>query len=424
MLRTRRQFIKSLSVAGAALAHPSFVFANNTSAFAGKFVLTLQARGGWDVTYFCDPKENQPGDEVITNWSKIERTQMAGNIAYAPVANNQAFFERHHKKTLIINGVDAQTNAHSIGETANWSGRTADGYPSLTALYAAANAPHLPMTYLSFGGWSRAAALLRPTILGHSVSQMRDFLRSGIDDRGQQLVDPQIWSLIRQLHAENTQNMLMDEMQLETSKRARTAYLQALNSSDALSEFAELLPTSGELHELSGGNRLITQANFALLAFRAGVSVSADLSDGGYDSHANNDVQQIKLLGELTDAINYVWDFAEALNIADRLVVIVGSDFSRTPHYNSGNGKDHWPVGSYMIMEKGAPYTNQVIGKTDEGQNAFGLDVLEMRPIELGGVKLLPAHVQKALRRYLGLETAAVAQAFPLINTESINFFS
>ena len=424
MLRTRRQFIKSLSVAGAALAHPSFVFANNTSAFAGKFVLTLQARGGWDVTYFCDPKENQPGDEVITNWSKTERTQMAGNIAYAPVANNQAFFERHHKKTLIINGVDAQTNAHSIGETANWSGRTADGYPSLTALYAAANAPHLPMTYLSFGGWSRAAALLRPTILGHSVSQMRDFLRSGIDDRGQQLVDPQIWSLIRQLHAENTQNMLMDEMQLETSKRARTAYLQALNSSDALSEFAELLPTSGELHELSSGNRLITQAHFALLAFRAGVSVSADLSDGGYDSHADNDAQQIKLLGELTDAINYLWDFAEALDIADRLVVIVGSDFSRTPHYNSGNGKDHWPVGSYMIMEKGAPYTNQVIGKTDEGQNAFGLDVLEMRPIELGGVKLLPAHVQKALRRYLGLETAAVAQAFPLINTESINFFS
>lgn len=424
MLSNRRQFLKFLSTASVALAHPSFVFAKNSTPFAGKFVLTLQAQGGWDVTCFCDPKENQPGEEVITHWSKTQRTQQAGNLSYAPVANNQVFFERHHRKILIINAVDAQTNAHSIGETANWSGRTADGYPSLTALYAAANAPHLPMSYMSFGGWSRSAGLLRPTILGHNVSQLRGFLRAGIDDRGQELVDPAIWSLIRQMHTQQAQSMLADESLLETSHRARTAYMNALQSSDALSQFAELLPDSNELSSISQGNRLISQAHYALLAFKAGVSVSADLVEGGYDSHADNDTQQFKLLGELTDALNYVWDFAEAIDIADRLIVVVGSDFSRTPHYNSGNGKDHWPVGSYLIMEKGVPYTNRVIGKTDEGQNAFALDIGTMNVAQQGGVKLLPAHVQKALRRYLGLETSTVTQAFPLINTESIDFFS
>jgi len=29
--------------------------------FTGKFVVTVQAEGAWDVTCFCDPKENQPG---------------------------------------------------------------------------------------------------------------------------------------------------------------------------------------------------------------------------------------------------------------------------------------------------------------------------------------------------------------------------
>jgi hypothetical protein len=424
MLNNRRQFLKSLLMTGAVMAHPRVVLANDPAAFAGKFVVTLQARGGWDVTCFCDPKENQSGVEPITQWSQTERTQTAGKIAYAPFAKNRAFFERHHRNILIINGVDAQTNAHSIGETANWSGRLADGYPSLTALYAAANAPHLPMTYLSFGAWSKAAALLRPTMLGHSVTQMRGFMLAGRDDRGQTLVDPTVWSLIRTLHADDMQRTLADDTLLETGKRSRTAYLQALNSSDALSEFAKSLPSNNEFQTLSRGNQLINQVHFALLAFKAGVSVSADLVDGGYDTHANNDAQQSTRLSGLTDAIDYLWQYAETLGIAQRIVLIVGSDFSRTPHYNSGNGKDHWPVGSYMVMEQGASYTDRVIGKTDEVQNAISLDLSTLNPSAHGSVKLQPSHVQKALRRYLNLETATVTRAFPLINTEQVDFFS
>ena len=82
-------------------------------------------------------------------------------------------------------------------------------------------------------------------------------------------------------------------------------------------------------------------------------------------------------------------------SLADRLVVIVGSDFSRTPYYNSGAGKDHWPVGSYMVMEKNAPYTNRVIGATDEEQNALGLDTRTFSTSSFSGTKLVPAHVFK-----------------------------
>lgn len=424
MVKNRREFLQSLLITGAAMAHPRLVLASETAPFSGKFVMTLQARGGWDVTCFCDPKENQPGLAPITHWSTTDRTQTAGKIGYAPFANNREFFDRHYRNILIINGVDAQTNAHSIGETTNWSGRLADGYPSLTALYAAANAPDLPMTYLSFGAWSKTASLLRPTMLGHAVTQMRGFMLGGRDDQGQALVDPTVWSLIRTMHTNEMQATLADNTLLETGKRSREAYLQALKSSDALSRFAQSLPSSKEFQSVSRGNPLINQVHFALLAFKSGMSVSADLVDGGYDTHANNDAQQATLLGRLTDAIDYLWQFAGQLGIAERLLLIVGSDFSRTPHYNSGNGKDHWPVGSYLVMEKGAPFTNRVIGQTDERQNALSLDLSTLNPAARGHIKLQPAHVQKALRRYLNLETAAVARAFPLINTEQVDFFS
>ena len=34
---------------------------------------------------------------------------------------------------------------------------------------------------------------------------------------------------------------------------------------------------------------------------------------------------------------------AEQHGVADRMVVVIGSDFGRTNFCNSENGKDHWP---------------------------------------------------------------------------------
>ena len=48
------------------------------------------------------------------------------------------------------------------------------------------------------------------------------------------------------------------------------------------------------------------------------------------------------------DAVNYLWVYAEEHGVADRMVVVMGSDFGRTNFYNSVNGKDHWPIGSYV----------------------------------------------------------------------------
>jgi uncharacterized protein (DUF1501 family) len=281
------------------------------------------------------------------------------------------------------------------------------------------------MSYLSFGGFSKTANLLRPTMLPHSAGDLRSYLRPNRHaNNGNSYIDPDIWSLIRQLNISDAQSMLEDETQLAGNRRTRAAYLSSLANSESLADFAEILPNSQEEQEISGGNRLISQVNFTLLAFKAGVSATADLRAGDFDSHNDNDSIQINSLGLVTDSLDYLWDFAEELGLADRLTVVVGSDFSRTPYYNSGAGKDHWPIGSFMVMEKNASFTNRIIGGTDEGQNALGLDIASFKTLGFGGTKLRPAHVQKALRKHLGLETKATTQAFPLINTESIDFFS
>ena len=38
-----------------------------------------------------------------------------GDLFYAPFAGNVAFFEKYYQRMLVVNGVDAQTNSHTVG---------------------------------------------------------------------------------------------------------------------------------------------------------------------------------------------------------------------------------------------------------------------------------------------------------------------
>ncbi len=53
------------------------------------------------------------------------------------------------------------------------------------------------------------------------------------------------------------------------------------------------------------------------------------------------------------------------MGIADKLVLLVTSDFGRTPKYNTGDGKDHWNVTSVLVS---GPQIRggRVVGKTDD----------------------------------------------------------
>ena len=420
-MKTRRDFLKSLPLAAISLGHPILSSANSFSLLE-KFVVTIQAEGGWDVTCFCDPKENQKGEEEITRWSRNNTIQQSGNIKYAPFARNENFFKKHAEKMLIINGVDCQTNAHLTGQIVSWSGRTSGGLPSITALNSAVNGPGLPLSYISFGGFSRTERVTRATMLSPHINQLKHLLVSNVTGSGP-IVNADIWGLIREINISDARDYLAQEKLIGGNVRLGRAYLESLLGTDEIRELADKLPEEGN-GGFSKNELLKQQAFFAVKAFQSGLSASADLNVmSNFDSHDNNDTEQADSLSVLTEGIDYLWDAAEEAGIADRLFVVVGSDFSRTPFYNSAEGKDHWPYGSYMIMEKGANFTNRVIGGTDERQYALKVDPSTLE-ISNFGSRILPSHVHSAMRSYLGLDSSELVIPFPLNDTEKFNFFS
>ena len=424
----RRSLIKGMAAVGAGVATGFRLPFAHAADYRGKYLVVVQTDGGWDVTSFCDPKVNQEGHEIINRWAEHDEPRQAGNIRYAPFANNGEFFDVHHDKMLVINGVDAQTNSHTAGVVHNWSGRIAEGLPTLTALFASQLAPELPLSYISFGGYAETGRLTRYTRLASP-----DLLRNVAYPKGEFLTE-EAWRAV-EAHRQAQADLLAESERLLPAQEWNLhLYRSSLEASESLRAFADAIPPEDQLEQPDDivlGNHnyhseLARQAQLAVLAFKTGVAVSADLFLGFFDTHAENDPGQRWLLGKLTYAVDFLWKHAEEHDIAEELIVVIGSDFGRTNKYNEDRGKDHWPYGSFVVMEKNQTWTNRVVGETDELHHAYNIDPATLERVgdsDPRGTHIYPKHVHQALRKYLGIENSPGAQRFPFNNTEDFAFF-
>ena len=426
----RRRFMQVMLGAGTASGFR--VPLANAADYSGKLFVFIQADGGWDPTSFCDPKTNVAGEPIINHWAESGEARQAGNIRYAPFANNQAFFDKYYQRMLVVNGVDAQTNSHSAGVVHNWSGRISEGYPTTTALLAAHNGAGLSMPYLSFGGFSNTAGVAVFTRL-NNPSEIRNIAKPELqlgDPAKRPFFNSDDWRSITSHRDTRMERLAAAPNLLPRDARSRELYAASLepDAAEGLRTFADMIPATGDLQEIEEFNlfrsRLKRQVQLTLLAFKAGVAVSADLRLGGFDTHDLHDQDQGWLLGNLTDSVDYLWDYAELQGLADRLVVVMGSDFGRTNKYNAELGKDHWPIGSFIVMEKNRTWTNRVVGETDELHFARKISPTTLRRDDAGGTLIHPKHIHKALRTYLGVADTPESQRFPFNNTAELPLFS
>jgi len=417
----RREFTKLLGMAGLGVVAPLSGFSASAAApYAGPFYISLAAIGGWDVTSFCDPKSNPPGERDINTWANSGEIQKIGNISYAPVAGNKEFFERFYQDMLVINGIDTQTNSHDDGRRHTWSGRLGFGFPSFGAIASSVLAPELPLSLVHANGYSETAGIAR-----FSRLQNPDLIRNLVNDN--EVISPSItYGLFEQSEVDlitQYQNARLDRLraskQLLPRQQEGMNNLVLANATRAdLQAFAEILPSDFE------ADNDFRSAQLALLAYQSGLCVSAQLGFSGFDTHQNHDTIQFTSLQKLTELVAYIFDTAEAGGFADRIVLTMSSDFGRTPYYNNGGGKDHWPIGSAIMIKRGASWGNRVVGATDATHAALNINPTTLKvDSSSAGIRIEPKHLQQAMRELGGVSQSSIAQAFPL-NAENIDFFN
>ncbi len=420
----RRDFMKTLAAAGLCAGQPMFATATQAATldpYRGKFFVSISADGGWDVTSFCDPKANS----TINHWANNQTIQSINNspIQYAPFAHNNTFFQTHHKNMLVINGIDCQTNAHEAGVRHTWSGRLSHGYPTFSAMAAAALGPNLPLAYISNGGYKETAGIMQYTLMQDPTSlkklvfpnQFLDYDSDGTWDAPKQYHRTEAMNLIRQAKMDRLNRL---QTQAHLSPKHRNSLRDVFNARVGAEQLAPLAQTMPEelvsnLDADGEWNPLMRQSQIALAAYEAGLCVAADLTIWGFDTHSEHDAEQTTALQRLQRGIDYLWAEAARRGIDDKLVVFISSDFARTPNYNDGNGKDHWPITSSIIMAKEASWCNRVVGITNQQHEALAIHADTLAADE-NGVRLQPKHIQQTLRELAGIENHAISQMFPL----------
>ncbi|TPV93807.1 MAG: DUF1501 domain-containing protein [Myxococcales bacterium FL481] len=407
----RRDFLKLAGLAGFSVV--PFASADDdrrqpSRSYAGPFFVMVNAAGGWDPTLLCDPKGRlTETDPDPINEYFVDEILTAGNIRYAPVGGNQAFFDKHFQRLLVLNGVDMQTNGHDSGARNCWSGSLNEGFPSFGAFVAAHHGPTLPMSYLSFGGYDETAGIVARTRSGNvnALQRLAYPERINTNDEESTFHSPRALQLIEQTRRSREQAQLAGQ-RLPRLQGAMNLLFAGRTGANELKLLQEYLPD-----QLSNVN-LERQAQLAVAAYRAGISVSANISMGGFDTHGNHDAQHIPRLQTLLEGVDFLWEEAGRQGVADRLVIAVGSDFGRTPGYNDGQGKDHWSIGSYMLMGSGV-VGNRVIGATDDRQGLRTIDPGSLAVVD-GGARIMPEHVHAALRQLAAIDQTELAAAWPV----------
>ncbi|AKU92005.1 DUF1501 domain-containing protein [Vulgatibacter incomptus] len=409
----RRDFLKLAAGAGLALSFPAGIRRAEAASvdYRGPLWVFVNADGGWDPTSLCDPKGRLSADEAspVNKSYGVGDILTAGNIRYAPVGGNQAFFEKHWKRLLVVNGLDTETNSHDSGQRNVWSGSLQEGLPALAALVAGGLGKDKPMAFLSSGGFDDTAGLVALSRAGNmgALSRIAFPNRSDPNNPDSFIHSQSTSERIAKAQEERIQSLLQRE-RLPRVRRSLSMLVNARAGQDELQRLSEMLPSPLD----DSNNPLKRQAQVAVAAYRAGITVSANLNLGGFDTHGNHDATHIPRLQMLLEGVDFLLAEAEDKGIADRIVVAVGSDFGRTPSYNSDNGKDHWSITSMMLIGAGIP-GNRVVGATDERHRPLTVDPRTLQ-LDARGIRLKPVHVHRALRRLAGVDRLDAASRFPL----------
>jgi uncharacterized protein (DUF1501 family) len=333
-----------------------------------------------------------------------------------PLISNEEFLTRHGSKMLVINGVDMGTNSHDEGSRAILSGATPEGSPAIGALLAAQYGASQPIPFISFGGYDNTFGLSPLTRVGNSGA-LRDIAFPNVvapsNDESDDFHTAATYARIRAAQGARLDSLIAAQ-HLPNLVRAKEALLKARASDSDLQalQIPELIEFDGNTGDME---RMVQGAQLAVAGFQAGLTVSANLSIGGFDTHGNHNADQSRQMIKLISGIGHILDLIEAQGMSGKVNIVVGSDFGRTPHYNENNGKDHWPISSLLAFGPNIQ-GGRVIGASTAEQLAGFVDPSTLA-VGASGIKITPAVIHRALRNLAGIDTA-LQERFPIVGDD------
>lgn len=404
MTLSRRSFSLAAAAGLGALAVPRA----GRAAQDRRHLLIVYARGAWDVTWCFDPKAppkvDAPTGEVTTFGELRALTSRER-------PSIRAFFDAHHGRAAIVNGIWVGSIAHTSARVRILTGTRSNRSPDVAAVFAsevARSRPELALPYVDLGGGAFAGPFA--SILGRvgSSNQLVTLLdRKKAFKTGPGKPDRAL--------AGNLAPEERDALAAFVARRADEARRAAapadhprLDGFRGGLDRAELLRKDANLRAMTVGNTtsLAQQGELAVAMFKGGLSAAAFLDSRlDWDTHdtiADQGASFEQLFAELIQ----IGRKLEEAGLLQSTTVAVLSEFTRTPKLNNQPepGKDHWPLASALLFGGGVrPGT---YGATDDGLNPVPVRMDDGTPSDRGQLLKFDSFAAGIIR-HLGVSPGA-----------------
>ena len=365
-LWTRRQLLLGTGATLGVLGIPGSVRAL-TAGSGLKFVFVFNA-GGWDPTRVLASVFDNPNVDM----ESTAQLGSVGDLHFVDHPNRptvRTFFERNHARSMIINGIMVRSIAHEICTQIALTGSTTGSSPDWPAILAAAGGSSYSLPHLVLAGPSF------PAQYGYAVA------RSGNNGQLDELLTGDaIGRSPEELEGIPAISESVIDRYLERRAAARFDVSKGLERS-LMGDYADAhdkmtrLKSARYLMDFSSSGGLEAQSRVAVDALSNGVSRCVSLSHPaqsfGWDTHQDNDDQQSPLWEGLFEGLQELMLLldttpgTQGATLAEETMVVVLSEMGRTPQINAGNGKDHWPYTSALLVGAGVT-GGRVVGGFDE----------------------------------------------------------
>ena len=172
---------------------------------------------------------------------------------------------------------------------------------------------------------------------------------------------------------------------LRFSQRRRTAHTEAYQSSydqaAQLIEQKELFDVTKESEkdqQRYGSHDMGRHCLMARRLLEKGVTC-VKVTHNNYDSHMENFNFHLEQLGEFDKPFTTLMNDLEERGMLNNTLVMMVTEFGRTPQIQPDNGRDHWPPNWSVVLGGCGIQTGGVLGAT----NANGTEIVD-RPVHVG----------------------------------------
>jgi uncharacterized protein (DUF1501 family) len=357
-MNTRREFLQTIATAGLGVTvMPVALQAQQLSKFAEN-IIYLYMEGGMSHLDTFDPKTNA---EVKGKFNILE-TQVPGFT----LSEHLKGIGKHADKAAIIRSMKVTTGDHAGAQ-----------YYAKTSFKKIGTITHPAMgAWMALQHQSKDAILPCNVIINGSASHPgsgwlpKRYSPLPIVDPDKGLENVHLADTVKfhnRIDILNNLNKIQNNIQTPDVKSYVEFYdqtIRLLQSKDL--EAFDLTKESKEIRESYGNNKFGQGCLLARRLIQLGGVKFIEVNHGGWDTHVNNFDQLGTKLPVIDQAVTALIDDLQKNNLLHKTLIVIATEFGRTPEINVSDGRDHHP-GAFSNMLIGAGIKGGTIyGKTDD----------------------------------------------------------